>query len=288
MAQRSPAAHRRQLGSELRRLRDHVGRTCADVAARLGWSESKLSRVETAKIAIRSSDLEQLLDEYGVSDMTVRTKLLSLNERARKRAWWEAYGDALAADNAYETYIGLESDALSISIFQSSVVPGLLQTAEYAHAVIQAAATPPIGADMLEARVAARIARQAILARESPPNLAVLLDEAVLRRRVGGSEVMQRQIDRLISSSESGSVDLAVLPFSTGAHRCISESFVILELEGFGGSGIVYNEGITNATIHRRDRDILMYKESFEDAQNVALDTEESLRYLANLRVDAK
>ena len=126
---------RRQLGAELRRLRERVGRTVGEVARELGWSESKLSRVETAVSGIRAGDLERLLDAYGIENAE-RARLIGLSGQARQRAWWEAYGDALP--NAYETYIGFEAEASSIYTYEAQVVPGLLQTAEYTSAIMQA------------------------------------------------------------------------------------------------------------------------------------------------------
>src|SRR4051812_28619904 len=131
----SPTLLRRQLGAELRRLRSRAGRTVADVAAELGWSESKLSRIETASIGVSGADLDRLLSGYGVTDKD-RDRLLALRVQARQRAWWEAYGDVLP--DAYETLIGFESEASLISTYEAQVVPGLLQTDEYANAVTQA------------------------------------------------------------------------------------------------------------------------------------------------------
>src|SRR5256885_9807431 len=136
MASRSsPTLLRRQLGAELRRLRSSAGRTVADVAAELGWSESKLSRIETATIGVRNADLQRLFGTYDL-DENDRTRLISLAGQARQRGWWEAYADVLP--NTYESYIGFEAEASSIFTYEAQVVPGLLQTAEYANAVLHA------------------------------------------------------------------------------------------------------------------------------------------------------
>src|SRR5437762_11363828 len=186
----SPTLLRRQLGAELRRLRERTHRTVADVAGGLGWSQSKLSRIETAHIGIRGDDLARLLDEYGVGDKE-RSRLLALRGQARQRAWWEAYGDALP--DAYETLIGLEAAASVISTYEAQVVPGLLQTDEYANAVTLADGVYD-DPDVLGQRVAVRMARQAVLTREPAPELQVVLDEAVLRRPIGGPDVLRRQL----------------------------------------------------------------------------------------------
>jgi transcriptional regulator with XRE-family HTH domain len=181
---------RRQLGAELRRLRDRAGRTVVGMASELGWSESKLSRIETAAIGIRNPDLERLLDHYQVSGKE-RARLLALAVQSRQKAWWEGYGDALT--DPYEAYIGFEAEASSILNYEAQVVPGLLQTAEYASAVTQADGVYQ-DPEVLEQRVAVRMARQAVLAREQPPKLRAVVDEAVLRRPIGGADVMRRQL----------------------------------------------------------------------------------------------
>src|SRR5689334_9977234 len=183
----SPTLLRRQLGAELRRLRERTRRTVAEVAADLGWSPSKLSRIETAAIGISGADLERLLAGYEVTDRD-RSRLLALRGQARQRSWWEAYGDALP--DAYETFIGFEAEASQMWTYEAQVVPGLLQTDEYAKAVTQADGvyTDP---EVLGQRVAVRMARQSVLTREPPPHMWAILDEAVVRRPIGGPDVLR-------------------------------------------------------------------------------------------------
>jgi transcriptional regulator with XRE-family HTH domain len=268
---------RRQLGAALRRLRDRAQRTVADVAGELGWSESKLSRIETASTGIRNPDLERLLNVYGVADKE-RTRLLALADQARQRAWWEAYGDVLP--NAYETYIGFEAEASAIFTYEAQVVPGLLQTAEYASAVVQADAASD-DPEVVGQRVAVRKARQAVLTRDPPPQLWAVLDEAVLRRPIGGTDVLRRQLLRLVEASERTMVTLQVLPFSVGAHRALAGSFIILEFPGAADLPLVYSEGRTGGVFRSKSEEVHSYWMSFEAVRAVALPPAESVEFIA-------
>jgi transcriptional regulator with XRE-family HTH domain len=274
----SPTMLRRQLGAELRRLRDRAQRTVSDVAGELGWSESKLSRIETASTGIRNPDLERLLGVYGVADKE-RIRLLALSGQARQRAWWEAYGDVLP--NAYETYIGFEAEASAILTYEAQVVPGLLQTSEYANAVIQADAVYD-DPEVVSQRVAVRKARQAVLTRDPPPTLWAILDEAALRRPIGGPNVLRRQMLRLVEASERPTVTIQVLPFSVGAHRALAGSFIILEFPGEPDPPLVYSEGMTGGVFRSKSEEINSYRMSFEALRAAALPPAESVEFIAS------
>jgi transcriptional regulator with XRE-family HTH domain len=264
----SPTVLRRQLGAELRRLRETARRTVAEVAAELGWSESKLSRIETAHTGIRNTDLEHLLRLYDVA-AAERRRLTVLAGQARQRAWWEAYGDALP--NAYETYIGFEAEATSIFNYEAQVVPGLLQTDEYARAVTEADGVFD-HADVIDQRVAIRMARQAVLTRNPAPHLSVIIDEAVLRRPIGGVDVMRRQLMRLIEATGRPKITIQVLPFAVGAHRALAGSFVILEFSSGPDHPLVYCEGMTGGVFRSKPDELRSYWMSFEALRTAALD----------------
>jgi transcriptional regulator with XRE-family HTH domain len=268
---------RRQLGAELRRLRDRAQRTVADVAGELGWSESKLSRIETANSGIRRPDLERLLGVYTV-EATERSRLLALAGQSRQRSWWEAYGDALP--DAYETYIGFEAEATSIFTYEAQVVPGLLQTDEYASAIMRAflAHDRP---DVIGQRVAVRMARQAVLTRDPPPTLWAILDEAVLRRQIGGPDVMRRQLLRLVEMSERQVVTVQVLPFAAGAHRALDGSFVVLEFAGGPDHPLVYSEGMTGGVFRSKAEDLRQYWMTFESLRGAALSVDKSVEFIS-------
>jgi transcriptional regulator with XRE-family HTH domain len=270
----SPTTLRRQLGAELRRLR--ADRTVADVAAELGWSESKLSRIETAHTGIRPKDLDRLLEAYAVAE-DARVRIRALAGQARQRAWWEAYGDVLP--NAYETYIGFEAEAVAIYNFECQVVPGLLQTAEYASAVIQADGVYEED-EVHGQRVAVRMARQAVLTRDPPPQLSVIIDEAVLRRPIGGPDVMRRQLTSLVEANERKMVTVQVLPFSSGAHRALAGAFIILEFARDGDSPLVYSEGMTGGVFRSRSDELRSYWMSFEALRAAALNPKKSVDFI--------
>ncbi|GIH14614.1 transcriptional regulator [Rugosimonospora africana] len=288
-AKPSPTMLRRQLGAELRRIRDRAQRTVASVADQVGWSESKLSRIETANTGVRNADLDRLLTAYGVDDAE-RTRLRALAAQSRQRAWWEAYGDALP--DAYETFIGFEAEATSIRTYEAQVVPGLLQTAEYASAVMHAF-VPSDRSEVIEQRVAVRMARQAVLTRQPPPQLWAILDEDVLRRPVGGPDVLRRQLLRLIQASEQSMVTIQILPFSVGAHPGLAGSFMVLEFAGSGaGSGagtsagvsdqpLVYSEGLTGGVFRSKPDDLRSYLDSFEALRAAAMTPVESMEAIA-------
>ncbi len=272
----SPTVLRRQLGAELRRLRERAKRTVADVAGELGWSESKLSRIETANTSIRDPDLQRLFELYQVGD-TDQKRIRALAGQSRQRAWWEAYGDALP--DPVQTYIGFESEATAIFEYTANVVSGLLQTAEYASAVVRAIFGPE-RADVIDEFVAARMARQAVLVRDPAPKLWTIIDEAALRRPIGGQAVIRRQLQRLVEASEQPTVTLQVLPFAVGAHRALDGSFDVLEFAG-GEDPLVYCDGMTGGVFRSKPTELRQYWMSFEALRAAALSPEESVDFIA-------
>jgi transcriptional regulator with XRE-family HTH domain len=275
----SPTVLRRQLGAELRRMRERAHRTVTDVAHELGWSESKLSRVETAHSGIRAADLQRLCELYGAEEGE-RKRLSALADQARQRGWWEAYGDALP--NAYETFIGFEAEATAIFNYEAQVVPGLLQTDEYASVVTIADAVVP-DRGVIERRVAVRMARQAVLTRDPPPRLWAILDEAVIRRPIGGEDVMRRQLLRLLEASERETITIQILPFAVGAHRALAGSFIILEFGDDSNAPLVYSEGMTGGTFRSKPDELRSYWMSFEALRTAALDPERSYEFIEQL-----
>lgn len=274
-----PTMLRRQLGAELRRFRERAQRTVADVAGQLGWSESKLSRIETAHTGISKPDLERLLAVYG-ADTTVQARLATMSGRARQRAWWEAYGQALL--DPYESYIGFEAEATGILTYESQVVPGLLQTSEYASAVVQAySLDEPL--DYIDQRVQVRMARQALLTRDPAPQFWAILDEAALRRQVGGPNVLRRQMLRLIEISERPTITIQVLPFSAGAHPALDGSFILLDFPSGPDQSLVYSEGKTGGVLRHKSEQVALYRLSFEALRDNSLSPDESRALIAGL-----
>jgi transcriptional regulator with XRE-family HTH domain len=275
----SPTVLRRQLGAELRRLRERSERTVADVAKELGWSESKLSRIETANSGIRNADLTRLMTTYGVPDQE-RSRISSLAGLARQRAWWEAYGDALL--DSYETYIGFEAEAKAIYAYDAAIVNGLLQTTEYASAIIKAVSTGE-RPDVISQRVAVRLARQAVLTRDPPPRLSVIMDEAVLRRPIGGPDVMRRQLMRLLEVSQQPLVTIQIVPFVVGAHRGLDGSFSILEFVTDTDHPLAYCDGMTGGVFRSKPDELRRYWMSLEALRASALGSDESAEFITTV-----
>jgi transcriptional regulator with XRE-family HTH domain len=268
---------RRHLGAELRRLRERADRTAAEVARELRWSESKLSRIETAASGVRNADLERLLTVYSVGGQD-RARLAALAAQARQRAWWEGYGDALL--DPYETYIGFEAEASSIFTYDALTLNGLLQTVEYANYVIHAVSAGE-GADVVGQRVAVRMARQAVLMREPPPRLWSMIDEAVLRRPVGSKDVMRRQLMRLLEVRDQAKITIRVLPFSAGVHQGIDGSFTILEFPDEADRPLVYCDGMTGGVFRNKPEEFRRYWMSFEALRSAALGEEDSAAFIS-------
>jgi transcriptional regulator with XRE-family HTH domain len=258
-------AARRELGAELRRLR--AGRRGAEVAALLGWSESKLSRIETARTGISDADLERLLRAYG-SPPADRFRLGELARRGRARVWWAPYRSAVA--EPYDEYVALETEAVRICEWEAQVVPGLLQTDEYAHAVIE------VGADVHDQetvlrRIALRMARQSVLSRDPPPGLCVVLDESALHREVGGRGVLHRQLQRLFDASHRPGVELHVLPFAAGAHAALGEAFVVFDFSTDERAPVVHSEDLVGGQLRTKPAEVRIYRDAFEDLRRRAL-----------------
>ncbi|MEU4558842.1 helix-turn-helix transcriptional regulator [Actinoplanes sp. NPDC023936] len=275
---RPTSTARRELGGELRRLRGE--RRAVDVATALGWSESKLSRIETAHTGISEADLDRLLTLYGVA-VEDRSRLRDLARRGRARAWWTPYRSSVP--DPYDEYLALESEAVRISEWEAQVVPGLLQTHEYARAVIETGADID-DTDTISRRLALRMRRQDVLTRDPPPNLRLVIDEGVLLREVGGRDVQHRQLSRLYEASTRPGVELQILPFQAGAHAGLVESFLVLEFAPGTRNPVVHIEGLTGGLFRVKPEEIDVYGDAFDDLQERALSLEESRTAIAETR----
>ncbi|WP_433230704.1 helix-turn-helix domain-containing protein [Micromonospora sp. CA-248260] len=217
-----PTVVGRGLGGELRELRDARRLAQRRVAIRLGWQPSKLSRIENGIQGVSAADVASLLVIYGVTG-EARKRLLGMAERSAEVGWWEAIG-GLSEES--RTLIQLEAEATAIVNWQPMLVPGLLQTADYAQAVMVGCGVP---SDEAQGRVAARLGRQAVLTRPAPPTLHVLLDEMVLRRALGGPRVMARQLRHLAEAADRPGLTLRVVPLAVGGHTGLDGSFALFD-----------------------------------------------------------
>ncbi|MFF8908929.1 helix-turn-helix domain-containing protein [Streptomyces olivaceoviridis] len=281
--QNGPAVRRRKLGAELRMLRTGAGLTSGEAARLVGWHQSKVSRIETGASGVKPADLGLLLDAYQVRDAHLRELLLMLagsEDAGGRHGWWHAYRGVLPP--TYRDFISLESQASAMRTLETTVVPGLLQTPEYARAVTRAA-VKDLAEDRLDTLVEVRLARQDVLRSDPPLVLSAVLDEAVLRREVGGPEVMARQLERLMEAARLPQVRLQVLPFAAGAHVGLTGPFVIFSFPSTSDLDVVVLDQLTSSLYLERKEDLMAYSEAFNTLQFHALSPEESLDYIAGI-----
>jgi transcriptional regulator with XRE-family HTH domain len=273
----SPTIRARRLRRELRRLRDRAELTTEEAVGKIGWHRTKLIRIEKGHSRVTLKDVEALLDVYQAPDED-RDTLLALAKQARQRGWWHPYGDVLPDD-----YVGFEAEASMISTYESLYVPGLLQTEEYARAIIKAGRLAA-DADEMDRTVAVRQARKSLLVRDNPPKLWIVLDEAVVRRPVGGPAAMRSQLARLIEACALPTVELQILPFEAGAHAAMGGPFTLLDYsDPVLDPTIVYLANDTNTLLLEEEAAIARYKLAFDHLRAKALDPDESGDFLARV-----
>lgn len=260
----SPTVRRRRLAGELRRLREAADMTIDEVSKKLECSASKVSRIETGQVGVTPRDARDMLELYGVAGDELDA-FLQLAREARKQGWWHAYREVFNG-----TYVGLEAEASSLRAFQALLVPGLLQTESYARAVITAV-RPDSDEEDVARRVAARMARQQLLADPSPPEYLAVIDEAVLHRVVGGPDVMAGQLARLLDAAGAPQVTLQVLPFGAGAHAGMDGPFVIMGFVDRADRDVVYVESTGNGFIVEVPSEVARYALMFEQLRAAAL-----------------
>ncbi|WP_320780333.1 helix-turn-helix transcriptional regulator [Streptomyces sp. CRN 30] len=276
-----PVVRRRKLGAELRALRTSAGITSGEAARLAGWHQSKVSRIETGTSGAKPADVRLLLDVYGVADDQLRGVVLALagsEDDGGRHHWWHAYRGVLPPD--YRDFISLESQASAMRTLETTVVPGLLQTPEYARAVTRAA-MDGLSEERVDALVEVRLARQDVLRSPTPLRLSAVLDEAVLRREVGGPGVMARQLQRLVDAARLPHVGLRVLPFAAGAHIGVTGPFVIFSFSSTSDLDVVVLDHLTSSLYLERKEDLEAYTEAFNALQVHALSPDDSLDFLA-------
>jgi hypothetical protein len=282
-ASASPAVRRRRLAAELRRLRGN--RTGGAVAKALGWSAAKISRYELGQSSFPLDEVEKLLDFYEVHEPR-RGQLLALAAQANQRGWWEDYADALAPE--YMEFLGLEAEATAASEWHLGVISGLLQTEEYArqiHLSFQRAVPTPPG--LIEQRIQVRMTRQGVLtSREPPLDFAVVLDEAVILRKMGDSDLMYRQLLHLVEVAELPNVDLRILPLASGSNP-INDSFIVFSFgapQPADGTSmlhdVVWVESVTSQFYVGDETGTYNFSLVFKGLQEAALPPADSKRFI--------
>ncbi|MFC9434951.1 helix-turn-helix domain-containing protein [Nocardia sp. NPDC057030] len=273
VAERGPTALRIAIGGQLRKLREAKGITPVAAGNHIRGSHAKISRLELGRTGYKERDIRDLLTLYGVTDPDEREMFLDLARKANQPGWWHRYSDLLPP--WFETYLGLEGAAQSIRTFEGQLVPGLLQTEDYTHAVIEVSQQNAEAAR----RVELRAKRQEILDVPDGPRLWAVLDEAVLHRPIGGRKVLREQIEHLVQVSHKQGVTIQVLPFSVGVHAAAGSSFTLLRFAEQELPDIVYLEQLTSAFYLDRSEDLEVYRDVMDQVA-VQAETPERSRAL--------
>jgi transcriptional regulator with XRE-family HTH domain len=274
--EQNPTLRGRRLAMELQRRREATGMSREEVARQLEWSTSTLFRIETGRSLPQPGNVRTLLELYGVTGPE-RDGLIQLTRDARQPGWWHSFRDVLP--NPYEVYIGLEAGAASIRNFEPIVIPGLLQTGDYARAMFRNGPRE-LDRDEVERRVEVRLARQEILARDNRPRLWAVIDEAVIRRLVGGTEVMRGQLHHLANIAQQGKTTIQVVPYRAGAHAGTTGPFVILDFEEPTDPAVVYVETLAGDIYLEERPDVNRYTLAFDRLVAAALHPDDSVRLI--------
>lgn len=269
----SPTIRRRELGTLLRELRSAKSLTAEQVADRLLMSTSKVSRLETGQRGATARDINDLCDLYEVDD-DQRQHLLELASKGKQRAWWQP----LALP--YSTYVGLEAEASSIRDYGLGFIPGLLQTADYARAIVRAA-VPTWVPEVVDQRVQGRMVRQQLLQADNGPHFEAVVDESVLHRVVGSPAVMHAQLERLLELSELPNITLRVIPYEAGALPAGNNKFIILGFAQPAVSDVVFVEGLTGDTYLEDPRDVEIYNLTYRTLVQLASGTDKTRDIIA-------
>ncbi|MEU7292277.1 helix-turn-helix domain-containing protein [Streptomyces exfoliatus] len=274
----NPTVRRRRLGQELRKLREAKNMTAEQVAERLLVSQSKISRLENGRRSISQRDVRDLCGVYEVEDDRMVDSLMQMAKDSRQQGWWHAFGDI-----PYSVYIGLETDAESLRMYESQIIPGLLQTPAYAEAVISGAMPESTPTD-IDKRVTVRTRRQErIRDEERPLRLWAVIDEGALHRIVGSRQLMVEQLEHLLEQSHLPHVTVQVIPFEMGAHPGISGQYSILEFPDTSDSSVVYIEGVTSDLYLEKAQDVGKYSVMYEHLRAQALNVEQTREFIAEM-----
>jgi transcriptional regulator with XRE-family HTH domain len=274
-----PTVLRILLGSQLRMLREVKGITREEAGYAIRASGSKISRMELGRVSFKERDVTDLLRLYGVDEDEAAT-LVELAIQANSPGWWHKYGDVLP--DWFQVYVGLEEAASLIRLYEVQFVPGLLQTADYARAVVQLG-QPGAAPAEIERRISLRLARQELLTKPGGPRLWAIVDEAALRRPIGGMEVMRAQLVQLLEATEQPQVTLQVMPFRSGGHAAEAGAFTIMRFPEPDLPDVVYLEQLTSALYLDKRDDVEKYTEVMERLSVEAESPERSVHILSGM-----
>ncbi|MBB2910899.1 transcriptional regulator with XRE-family HTH domain [Streptosporangium becharense] len=249
------------MGSQLRRLREAKGLSREEAGHLIRGSESKISRMELGRVGLRERDVADLLTFYGVEEGAARSAIMDLLRRANEPGWWHRFSDLLPS--WFQTYVGLEEAASRIRTYEVQFVPGLLQTREYARAVITAGSAG-IAPEEISRRVDLRMERQQVLGRPDGPFFWAVIDEAALRRPIGGAEVMRAQLEHLLDLMRQPNITIQIMPFSFGGHSAEGGAFSVLRFNDSELPDVVYVEQLASALYLDKREDVDRYSEVME------------------------
>jgi len=264
------------LGFLLRQMRIERGLSLEEVTDRAMFSVTKLSRLETGRVGASPRDIRDLCIVYGITDPDERERLMTLAREGKQRAWWQRF------DLPYAPYVGLEAEAAYVSLYDTDLIPGLLQVEGYARAIFESG-DPPLEPAAIGQRIEARIRRQALLARDDGPVFHFVIDEGALRRLVGGAPVMRAQLARIIEAGRLAKVTIQVVPLEIGAHLGLGSNFTVLDFNKPEVNDVVYVEGAVGNIYLESAADLERYRRIFSRLQSIALDPEGSAALAAGI-----
>ena len=266
-----PTLRRRRLGTELKKSREQAGLTQEQVSRHFEWHSAKVTRIETARVAVTPRDVKDLLTLYGVRDEEYREALMALARTSKERTWWTDYRDLLRPGN----FIGLEAEASVSRVWEPIVLPGLLQTKDYMRALMTAGRRSD-APESIDRRVDLRMKRQLRLTGDRPLTLFAIVDESVLHRVIGGKDVMREQMRRLLEATQLPNVNLQILPFEAGEHSYLGGSAALLEFPEIAHLDVVYLEGLAGDYYEEQPTEVGRYRQEFERLSEKALDQNSS------------
>jgi transcriptional regulator with XRE-family HTH domain len=275
-----PTVRRRRLGAELRRLREAHSLKLEEVAEQLGLAPSTLSRIETGKAPTKSAYLTAMLGMYGVDDPGARKVLVDMAREGHRKGWWSIYDDVLPS--GFDIYVGLEAEACGLRSYETDVVHGLLQTTDYALAVLREL-RPRDSDEQIRRVVDLRMQRQRLLDQDPPLDLWLILDEGAIRRNIGGTAVMRPQLEHLVQASRWSNVTLQVLAFGSGAHAGLTGPFSILEFPERSDEDVAYTESVGGMIYMEKDREVRLCAEAFDRMRAAALSPAASVELIQNV-----
>ena len=278
MLDEGPTLRRRRLAAELRKCREEAGFTQESVSRHFEWHSAKVTRIETARVAVTPRDVRDLLELYGVHDSDYRDALMALARLSRQRTWWTDYRDLMRPGN----FVGMEADASSTRVWEPIVLPGLLQTEGYMRALMRTG-RPYEAPGTIDRRVTLRRTRQERLTSDSPLKFSAIIDESVIHRAVGGKAVMQEQLRRLVDLVELPNVSLQVLPFESGEHAFLGGPVALLEFPDVAHLDVVYLEGLAGDYYEEQPLEVTRYRDEFDRVSAKALSPESSMSMIKSM-----